>query len=391
VQSTLQHGHPAESGRTCSVCRTGFRVPLVARTVADPSLRCALHPSSRPKDTMTTRMRARSFRPGARSAAGNFGDGRPRPPPTTGDRRPGRRASRGCRPPGPRRGTAPSGRPRLPGPVDRPRSCIRGHARTGRRGPRQLHRSQSPDRRALEGHRGATASHPVRRTPRRAVQQRRTGEGGGLRVRARTMARRRTVGHLARNHRRGLGGPPDWISAQVRARAGGAHVWLGGVRVEDWTDRGPGTAEAWRQRDDEERRPVHGANFGIDARTYLEAGGFPGLPPPRTVRSRTVPSPVAPSSTVIRWSGSPPADAGRHGRHTASPTPFPRSRRRSPPEPGRPSRASAADQTASTDDERKDPVDQEALAELLNEDLSLEYQSIVQYNLHISTVTGPSS
>jgi bacterioferritin len=27
--------------------------------------------------------------------------------------------------------------------------------------------------------------------------------------------------------------------------------------------------------------------------------------------------------------------------------------------------------------------------ELLNEDLSTEYQSIVQYNLHISTVTGP--
>jgi bacterioferritin len=34
-------------------------------------------------------------------------------------------------------------------------------------------------------------------------------------------------------------------------------------------------------------------------------------------------------------------------------------------------------------------VDQEEFTDLLNEDLSTEYQSIVQYNLHISTVTGP--
>ena len=34
-------------------------------------------------------------------------------------------------------------------------------------------------------------------------------------------------------------------------------------------------------------------------------------------------------------------------------------------------------------------MDQEAFIGLLNEDLSTEYQSIVQYNLHISTVTGP--
>ena len=34
-------------------------------------------------------------------------------------------------------------------------------------------------------------------------------------------------------------------------------------------------------------------------------------------------------------------------------------------------------------------MDNEKFLELLNEDLSSEYQSIVQYNLHISTVTGP--
>jgi bacterioferritin len=34
-------------------------------------------------------------------------------------------------------------------------------------------------------------------------------------------------------------------------------------------------------------------------------------------------------------------------------------------------------------------VDRDKFVALLNEDLSTEYQSIVQYNLHISTVTGP--
>jgi bacterioferritin len=33
-------------------------------------------------------------------------------------------------------------------------------------------------------------------------------------------------------------------------------------------------------------------------------------------------------------------------------------------------------------------MNQDKFVELLNEDLSTEYQSIVQYNLHISTVTG---
>ena len=34
-------------------------------------------------------------------------------------------------------------------------------------------------------------------------------------------------------------------------------------------------------------------------------------------------------------------------------------------------------------------MDLDNFVSLLNEDLSTEYQSIVQYNLHISTVTGP--
>ncbi len=34
-------------------------------------------------------------------------------------------------------------------------------------------------------------------------------------------------------------------------------------------------------------------------------------------------------------------------------------------------------------------MDQQQFTDLLNEDLSTEYQSIVQYNLHIATLTGP--
>jgi bacterioferritin len=35
-----------------------------------------------------------------------------------------------------------------------------------------------------------------------------------------------------------------------------------------------------------------------------------------------------------------------------------------------------------------DPIDQEAFVNLLNEDLSTEFQSIVQYTNHIATITG---
>ena len=71
--------------------------------------------------------------------------------------------------------------------------------------------------------------------------------------------------------------PGDWIAAQLRMRSEGAQVWVGGVTVCDWSDRTPGTAQAWRNQYESEALPIHGANFGIDATTYLEAGGFGSL------------------------------------------------------------------------------------------------------------------
>jgi hypothetical protein len=71
--------------------------------------------------------------------------------------------------------------------------------------------------------------------------------------------------------------PRDWISAQLRARNDGAQVWVGAVSVRDWFGRTSGTAAAWRHQYENEALPIHGANFGIDAATYLECGGFQNL------------------------------------------------------------------------------------------------------------------
>ena len=91
--------------------------------------------------------------------------------------------------------------------------------------------------------------------------------------------------------------PPDWISAQMRMRCQGSQMWIGPVRVRDWRGRMPGTAEAWRRQYQAERLPVHGANFGIDAATYLEAGGFQGL---RTGEDRALFEEVVALGAVIR-------------------------------------------------------------------------------------------
>ncbi len=71
--------------------------------------------------------------------------------------------------------------------------------------------------------------------------------------------------------------PQDWISSQLKARAEGGQLWVGAVSVCDWSERTPGTEEAWRRQYEAERLPVHGANLGIAGGTYLAAGGFEGL------------------------------------------------------------------------------------------------------------------
>ncbi len=80
--------------------------------------------------------------------------------------------------------------------------------------------------------------------------------------------------------------PPWWITRQLRY-ASTTDAIAGVVRVEDWSDREPGTQEAFSrsyQRDghgeeipDGSHLHVHGANLGMRGDAYLAAGGFPDL------------------------------------------------------------------------------------------------------------------
>jgi hypothetical protein len=72
--------------------------------------------------------------------------------------------------------------------------------------------------------------------------------------------------------------PRNWITSQMRVRRRGAQVWVGGVGVRDWSGRSTATAQAWQQQYEAECLPIYGANFGLDAATYLQVGGFRALP-----------------------------------------------------------------------------------------------------------------
>jgi hypothetical protein len=54
-------------------------------------------------------------------------------------------------------------------------------------------------------------------------------------------------------------------------------VWAGRVQVRNWVGRADGVEDEWQRRDAQEHLPVHGASLGIDAPTYVRAGGFLGL------------------------------------------------------------------------------------------------------------------
>jgi glycosyltransferase involved in cell wall biosynthesis len=68
--------------------------------------------------------------------------------------------------------------------------------------------------------------------------------------------------------------PPDWLAVQLARHEEGFDFWAGRVEVRDWSPRRSGTAREWRGRYDAEVAPIHGANLGVTARAYLEAGGF---------------------------------------------------------------------------------------------------------------------
>lgn len=74
--------------------------------------------------------------------------------------------------------------------------------------------------------------------------------------------------------------PPDWVAEQVRLADGGADAVLGLVDIDLGLPavlRAHEAAYSRRVRSNGSHDHVHGANLGIRASTYLEAGGFPYL------------------------------------------------------------------------------------------------------------------
>ena len=69
--------------------------------------------------------------------------------------------------------------------------------------------------------------------------------------------------------------PTHWITEQVRLAQHGADVLIGTVSP-DFADLSPRQIEAWTRRHDPvtANGHVHGANLGVRASTYLDAGGF---------------------------------------------------------------------------------------------------------------------
>ncbi|GAB3143301.1 glycosyltransferase family 2 protein [Marisediminicola antarctica] len=73
--------------------------------------------------------------------------------------------------------------------------------------------------------------------------------------------------------------PEEWISHHLEAARAGAVVMLGAIRP-DPRDLSPSKYSDWQRRHAAapETTRVHGANLGVRADAYLEAGGFPPYP-----------------------------------------------------------------------------------------------------------------
>jgi glycosyltransferase involved in cell wall biosynthesis len=70
--------------------------------------------------------------------------------------------------------------------------------------------------------------------------------------------------------------PSDWLVTQLDAHEQGADLWAGRVVVDDWSPYDPSTAARWEETYENEAGPIHGANLGFNAQTYVDAGGFLG-------------------------------------------------------------------------------------------------------------------
>lgn len=73
---------------------------------------------------------------------------------------------------------------------------------------------------------------------------------------------------------------PDWLARQIHHANQGWEAVTGTIAVTDWSEHPPHmpVVFAARYRHDTGSHPhVHGANLGVNAEAYLDAGGFPPL------------------------------------------------------------------------------------------------------------------
>jgi glycosyltransferase involved in cell wall biosynthesis len=94
---------------------------------------------------------------------------------------------------------------------------------------------------------------------------------------------------------------PDWLAAQLALRA---QAVCGPVTVDDWTMHHERTRAAFYRAymDGEGHRHIHGANFGVSARAYRRAGGFPPLACSEDVALVSL---LIASGVRIAWSAAP--------------------------------------------------------------------------------------
>jgi len=71
--------------------------------------------------------------------------------------------------------------------------------------------------------------------------------------------------------------PRDWLTAQLAQHEVGVDYWCGRVSVADWSEYSGETRSRWQREYENESQPIHGANLGFNAATYLAAGGFEPL------------------------------------------------------------------------------------------------------------------
>ncbi len=74
--------------------------------------------------------------------------------------------------------------------------------------------------------------------------------------------------------------PADWLAAQLDLAKAGAEVVAGTVRVQDWSEQPDAARRRFGATYGSPRAGhlhVHGANLGLSAAAYLDAGGVPPL------------------------------------------------------------------------------------------------------------------